>query len=44
MGAISVSDETHNVLVQFAEDGGNSRQSVEQLLRLAASTREFQLG
>ena len=43
MGAISVSDETHNVLVRFAEEGGHSRQRVEQLLRLAASTREVQL-
>jgi uncharacterized protein (DUF1800 family) len=42
MGAISVSDETRDVLVRFAEQGSNSRQDVAQLLRLAASTREFQ--
>ena len=43
MGAISVSDETRDVLLRFAEQGGPSRQDVAQLLRLTASTREFQL-
>ena len=43
MGAISVSDETRDVLLKFAEQGGLSRQDVAQQLRLTASTREFQL-
>jgi hypothetical protein len=42
MGAFSVSDETRGALVRFAE-GERARQNVEQLLRLSASTREFQL-
>ncbi len=42
MGAFSVSDETRETLVRFAE-GDRSRESVEHLLRLSASTREFQL-
>ena len=42
MGAFSVSDETREALVRFAE-GEHARQNVEQLLRLSASTREFQL-
>ena len=42
MGAFSVSDETRDTLVRFAEDdrGGDN---VANLLRLSASTREFQL-
>jgi hypothetical protein len=43
MGAISVPDETRDGLVRFAEEGRHSRQSVEDLLRLTASTPEFQL-
>ena len=42
MGALSVSDETRDTLVSFAEDE-RGRPNVEQLLRLSASTREFQL-
>lgn len=42
MGAISVSDETRDVLVRFAEKGGHSRQNVGQMLRLTAATEEFQ--
>ena len=42
MGAFSVTDETHDTLVRFIE-GDHARQSVEHLLRLSASTREFQL-
>ena len=42
MGALSVSDETRETLVSFAEDE-RGRPNVEQLLRLSASTREFQL-
>ena len=43
MGAISVLDETRDELVRFAEEDCHSRQNVEQVLRLTASTREFQL-
>ena len=42
MGAFSVTDETRDTLVRFVE-GDHSRWSVERLLRLLASTREFQL-
>ena len=42
MGAFSVSDETRDALVRFAEVG-HARQSVEHLLRLSASSTEFQL-
>ncbi len=42
MGAFSVTDETRDTLVRFVE-GDDGRQSVEHLLRLSASTREFQL-
>ena len=42
MGAFSVTDETRDTLVRFIE-GDHARQSVENLLRLSASTREFQL-
>ena len=42
MGAFSVTDETRDTLVRFVE-GDHSRRSVERLLRLLASTREFQL-
>ena len=42
LGAFTVSDETRDTLVQFTE-GGHARQKVEHLLRLSASTREFQL-
>jgi uncharacterized protein (DUF1800 family) len=43
MGAISVPNETRDGLVRFAEESRHSRQSVEELLRLTASTPEFQL-
>ena len=42
MGAFSVADETRDALVRFAE-GDHARQNVEHLLRLSASTKEFQL-
>ena len=42
MGAFSVSDSTREALVEFAERG-HARQSVEHLLRLSASSREFQM-
>ena len=42
MGAFSVTDGTHDALVRFVE-AGHARQNVEHLLRLSASTREFQL-
>ena len=42
MGAFSVNDETRDTLVRFV-GGDHGRQSVEHLLRLSASTREFQL-
>ena len=42
MGAFSVSDGTHDTLVRFVE-GGHVRENVEHLLRLSASTKEFQL-
>ena len=43
IGAFSVSDGTRDALVRFAEEGGHTRERVEHLLRLAASSREFQL-
>ena len=43
MGAISVSGETRDALVRFAEEVCHSGENVEQILRLTASTREFQL-
>ena len=42
MGAFSVDDETRAVLIRFIE-ADRSRENVENLLRLSASTREFQL-
>ena len=42
MGAFSVGDETREVLIRFIE-ADRSRENVENLLRLSASTREFQL-
>ena len=42
MGAFSVDDETRDVLIRFIE-ADRSRENVENLLRLSASTREFQL-
>ena len=42
LGAFSVSDGTRDTLVRFAE-GGQARQEFEHLLRLSASTKEFQL-
>ena len=42
LGAISVSDETRGALVRFAE-GDRDRRSVAHLLRISASTPEFQL-
>ena len=42
MGAISVDDETRAVLIRFI-DADHGRENVENLLRLSASTREFQL-
>ncbi len=42
MGAFSVDDETRAVLIRFIEVD-RSRENVENLLRLSASTREFQL-
>ena len=42
MGAISVSEETHRVLVDFAEKGVGTEDDVAQVLRLTAATKEFQ--
>ena len=42
MGAFSVTEETYDTLVKFVE-GGHARQNVGHLLRLSASTREFQM-
>ena len=42
MGAFSVGDETRDILIRFIESD-RSRENVENLLRLSASTREFQL-
>ena len=42
MGAFSVGDETRDILIRFIE-ADHSRENVENLLRLSASTREFQL-
>ena len=42
MGAFSVESETRDVLIRFIE-ADRSRENVENLLRLSASTREFQL-
>ena len=42
LGAISVSDETHDVLTRFAEKRGRSAQGIAEMLRLAAATKEFQ--
>ena len=42
MGAFSVADETRDALVRFVE-GDDGRENVENLLRLSASTREFQM-
>ena len=42
MGALAVDDETMDVLIRFIE-ADRSRENVENLLRLSASTREFQL-
>ncbi len=42
MGAFSVDDDTRDVLIRFIESD-RSRENVENLLRLSASTREFQL-
>ncbi|MCE2458073.1 MAG: DUF1800 domain-containing protein [Dehalococcoidia bacterium] len=42
MGAFSVGDETRDILIRFIE-ADRSRENVENLLRLSASTREFQL-
>ena len=42
MGAFSVADDTRDALVRFAE-GDRAHQNVESLLRLSASTKEFQL-
>ncbi len=42
MGAFSVDDETRAILIRFIK-ADRSRENVENLLRLSASTREFQL-
>ena len=42
LGAFSVSDGTRDALMKFVE-GGPVRENVEHLLRLSASTKEFQL-
>ena len=42
MGAFSVTDETRDTLVRFV-GSDHARPNVEHLLRLSASTREFQL-
>ena len=42
MGAFSVDDATRDILIRFIE-ADRSRENVENLLRLSASTREFQL-
>lgn len=42
MGAISVSDETREVLIGFAGKGRQSDEDIAQVLRLTAATKEFQ--
>ena len=42
MGAFSVAKETRDSLIRFVE-GGPVRENVEHLLRMSASTKEFQL-
>ena len=42
MGALSVDDRTRDILIRFIE-ADHGRENVENLLRLSASTREFQL-
>ena len=42
MGAISVSDETRDVLLKFAVEIGHSTDNIGQMLRLVAATEEYQ--
>ena len=42
MGALSVSGDTREALLGIAEQDGDERQNVAQMLRLAAASKEFQ--
>ena len=42
MGALSVADETREALLRIAEQDGDERQKVAQMLRLTAASKEFQ--
>ena len=42
LGFISISDETRDVLLRVAQEGKHSPDKVAQVLRLAATTHEFQ--
>lgn len=42
MGSISVSDDTRDVLIRYAEQGGHTSETVSQILRLVAASEEFQ--
>ncbi len=42
MGALSVSNDTREALIGIAEQDGDERQNVAQMLRLAAASKEFQ--
>ena len=42
MGALSVSSDTREALLGIAEQDGDERQNVAQMLRLTAASKEFQ--
>ena len=42
MGALAVSDDTREALLSVAEQDGDERQNVAQMLRLTAASKEFQ--
>ena len=42
LGFISISEETRDVLLRVAQQGEHSRDKVAQVLRLAATTHDFQ--
>ena len=42
MGALAVSDDTRDALLGIAQQDGDERQNVAQMLRLTAASKEFQ--
>ncbi|MCY4578472.1 MAG: DUF1800 family protein, partial [Chloroflexi bacterium] len=42
MGALLVADDTREALLSIAEQDGDERQNVAQMLRLTAASKEFQ--